>query len=188
MGTVPTAGAGPRRRRSARGGFTLVEIGLAMTILMVALLAMSASTLRMHALRRQNRERAIAQNALVTISEEIHARAARALADDPASWAQSVTALLSPGGALGTTFDVAGLTPQEGQPAVGSIQVVVDETATDQELGVELGMPRDLNGDGDANDIDVSTDARLIPVILRTRWRGITGDVTITHPLFVIGY
>ena len=165
MGTVPKAGAGPRRRRSARGGFTLVEIGLAMTILMVALLAMSASTLRMHALRRQNRERAIAQNALVTISEEIHARAARALADYPASWAQTLTAYLSPGGELGTTFDVVGLTPQDGQPAVGSIQIVLD-----------------------ANDIDVSTDARLIPVVLRARWTGVTGDVTITHPLFVIGY
>lgn len=159
-----------------------------MTILMVALLAMSASTLRMHALRRQNRERAIAQNALVTISEEIHARAAQALADDPASWAQTVTGFLSEGGELGPNFDVVGLTPQEGRPAVGSIEVVVDETTSDESLAVELGMPRDLNGDGDADDTDVSADARLLPVIVRTRWTGVGGDVTITHPIFVIGY
>jgi hypothetical protein len=38
----------------------------------------------------------------------------------------------------------------------GSIRIVTDETATDAALGMELGMPRDLNGDGDAADTDVS--------------------------------
>ncbi|MFT7485147.1 MAG: hypothetical protein ACI9F9_000994, partial [Candidatus Paceibacteria bacterium] len=48
-----------------------------MTVLMIALMAMSASTLRINSLRRQNRERAIAQNAIRAISEQIHATADR---------------------------------------------------------------------------------------------------------------
>ncbi len=43
----------------------------------------------------------------------------------------------------------------------------------------ELGMPRDLNGDGDIDDADHSGDYRILPVLVRVRWRGTKGDAQI---------
>ena len=170
-----------------RGGFTLVEIGLAMTVLMIALMAMSASTLRMNSLRRQNRERAIAQNMIRAISEQVHATADR-LRRTSNDWSGDFVSALADGGSMGNTFSVGELTPRTEQPTVGTIELVVDETATDDELGFELGMPRDLDGDGAIDNADVSATARLFPVVVRTRWTGVSGDVEIVHPFYVIGY
>lgn len=171
-------------------GFTLVEIGLAMTILLVALMAMGASTLRMSSLRRQNRERAVAQNAIRTISEQLHSVADRMRREsvDEGDWSQDFIAELSPGGSVGNTFNIQGLTEQNGQATVGTIQVIVDETVTDAALGFELGMPRDLDSDGAADNADVSATARILPVIVRAQWNGVSGNVQIVHPFYVIGY
>lgn len=176
-----------RNSKGKSAGFTLVEIGLAMTILLVALMAMGASTLRMSSLRRQNRERAVAQNAIRTISEQIHATADR-VRRESGDWASDFGAELAAGGSLGPTFDIQSLTPQNGQPSVGTITVVFDETATDAALGFELGMPRDLDGDGAVDNTDVSNTARILPVIVRAQWTGVSGDVQIVHPFYVIGY
>lgn len=169
-------------------GFTLVEISLAMTVLLVALMAMSASTLRTHSLRRQNRERAVAQNAIRQISEEVHALSDQIMRTTAGVWSEDFTAALLPGGTLGDTFDVRELTAQEGQLSVGTITMVLDETQTDADLGLELGMPRDLDSDGAADNADVTNTARIIPIIVRAQWKGISGDVQLTHPFYVIGY
>jgi type II secretory pathway pseudopilin PulG len=168
-------------------GFTLVEIGLAMTILLVALMAMGASTLRMSSLRRQNRERAIAQNAIRALSEQIHATSDR-IRRSGGEWSEELIAALAADGTLGNTFPIQSLNPQEGLPAVGSIQVVIDETLTDAELGFELGLPRDLDGDGVIDNTDVSQTARILPIVVRAQWSGVSGDVQIVHPFYVIGY
>ena len=160
----------------------MMELSLAVTVLMVALLAMSASTLHTHALRRQNRERALAQNAVRMISEEIQAFSARTLTEHAGQWSEDLV------GASGATFDVTGLSTADGQAAVGSVQVVTDEALTDAQLGFELGMPRDLDGDGQADNGDVTTGARILPVIVRTRWKGVSGEVFMAHPFYVIGY
>lgn len=175
-------------RASRRAGFTLMEVSLAIAILVVALLAMSASTLRTHSLRRQSRERAVAQNAVRTIEESIQAISNRLLHEDPEEWGAKLVEALQPGGELGDTFPVPELTRLAGAPAVGSIQVVTDETQTDAGLGMEVGMPRDLNGDGDAIDDDVVDTARLLPVILTTRWTGVSGESVVRHPFYVIRY
>ena len=88
----------------------------------------------------------------------------------------------------GDTFDVQGLAPIAGSESVGTIQLITDETATDLGLGYEVGMPRDLNGDGDATDTDVSSDARLLPVLLEVRWRGQSGVITLRHAFYILGY
>ncbi|MED6334896.1 MAG: hypothetical protein VYE81_05805 [Planctomycetota bacterium] len=166
----------------------MMELSLAVTVLMVALLAMSASTLHTHALRRQNRERALAQNAVRMISEEIQAFSARTLTEHAGQWSEDLVGAFEPGGAFGATFDVTGLSTADGQTAVGSVQVVTDEALTDAQLGFELGMPRDLDGDGQATNGDVTTGARILPVIVRTRWKGVSGEVFMAHPFYVIGY
>lgn len=186
---APGLSGSPRPGR--RSGFTLVEVALAVTILVVALMAMSASTLRMNSLRRQNRERAVAQNMIRIISENIHAISERNLRDAEGTaqtWSELMVASLAPGGELGDTFTITELNVQAGQPTVGTIQLVLDETESDASLNFELGMPRDLNGDNDTTDTDVTIGARILPVIVTARWNGVTGDVQIRHPFYIIGY
>jgi hypothetical protein len=165
----------------------MIEVGLALTVLVIALAAMSASNMRMHGLRRSNRDRTVAQNAVQTIAENVQS-ISRAGVGDPSGWGPHVIAALSAGGELGTTFDVPELTPRAGETHVGSIQVVRDETATDAVIGVDLGLPRDLNGDGDAGDLGVGSAARILPVIVRVRWHSQAGDQEITHPFYIVGF
>jgi Tfp pilus assembly protein PilV len=176
------------RAAGARAGFTLVEVGLALTVLVIAVVAVSATTARSHALRRQTRERALAQNAVRTMAEQIQALARRTIAESPESWSQDLVAALSAGGALGSTFEVRELTPAADGAPVGTIEVVTDERATDAALGVPLGLPRDLDGDGAADDPDVADEAHLLPVVLRARWRGVRGEARLVHGFWVVGF
>lgn len=167
-----------------RGGYTLLEVTLAITVLLVALLAATASTLRMHGLRRVNHERMLAQNAVRATSERLQSLSGRA-ETDAAGWNAAVLAGLAPTGEIGSVFDVRELTAQNGATSVGSIELVTDETATDAELGVQLGLPRDLDGDGAASTHDVTDTARLLPVIVRARWRGAAGNAQIVHAFYL---
>jgi hypothetical protein len=38
-----------------------------------------------------------------------------------------------------------------------------------------MGMPRDLTGEGDIDNLDHSLDYRLLPVLVRLRWLGAGG-------------
>jgi hypothetical protein len=165
----------------------MLELSLALTILVVALVATTASNARMGGLRRSNRDRVVAHNAVRSIAENVQA-IAQAGATDPNGFGNHVVAALSAGGTLGTTFDVPELTPVQGQTHVGSITVVTNETSTDTALSAELGMPRDLNGDGDALDTNVTAASRLLPVIITLRWHSQSGDQRIVHPFYVFGY
>ena len=40
----------------------------------------------------------------------------------------------------------------------------------------QLGMPRDLNGDGAIDSENHAKDYLLLPVCIRIEWRGLTGD------------
>ena len=63
--------------------------------------------------------------------------------------------------------------------------LVTDETRTDAALGCQLGMPRDLDGDGLATNTNVSGTALLIPVVVRARWSGSRGNQAITHGFYL---
>lgn len=170
-----------------RGGFTMMELCLAMTILVVALVATTASNMRMHTLRRSNHDRVLAHNAVQSIAENVQALA-RAGVDDPSGFGNHVVAALSAGGTLGATFDVPGLTPVEGAVNVGSIRVVTDETTSDEDVGAQVSLPRDLNGDGDALDTNVVGTAHLLPIVITLRWRSQAGDQRVVHPFYVSGF
>lgn len=181
-------GEGTRTRRArARSGFTLVELTVSMTILMIGVVSVVSATSRMHSLRKFNREATIAQNALRSMSERIHAQAYR-LSLEEAGWAEDLLEVYGPGGTFGDEFDARGINVVTGEPSVGTIEIFTDETLTDVEIGHQLGMPRDLNGDGDAADGDVSGDARILPVLLTLQWRGETGVRTVRHGFYVMGY
>ncbi|MEM7310380.1 MAG: prepilin-type N-terminal cleavage/methylation domain-containing protein [Planctomycetota bacterium] len=177
-----------KRGRGRCGGFTMIELAIAMSILMIGLVSAASATMRMHHLRKQNRERIVAQNAARSIAERIHAQSYR-FSESPATWSEELLDVFSPGGTFGDTFDASILnSPSEDQELPGQIIFVTDERLTDADLGIELGMPRDLNGDGDANDADVTNDARLLPVVIRITWRGQAGIQQLTHGFFTMGY
>lgn len=86
-----------------------------------------------------------------------------------------------PGGAgtaLGGLFAVEGLDPtaDDADGFVGEIVFPVDPAAPGvlrEDLDLpELGMPRDLNGDGVVDGADHSGDYRILPVLVRLEWRG----------------
>jgi Tfp pilus assembly protein PilV len=175
------------KRASNKAGFTVLEMALATVTLMVGIMSISAATLRMHQLSRQNREKSLAYNAVHGVAERVNSASAIA-ATEPTTWVETILAAYGPGGAAGDGFDVLGLTAEVGAERVGTIQIVIDETMTDEDLGIVMGMPRDLNGDGDALDVDVSADANMLPVIITARWRNKGVNAFIKHPLYIMGY
>jgi len=186
MGSVGKSRSSRGPRAEARGGFTLIELAIATSILMIGLVSVLSASSRMHSLRQSTRERTLAQNAMRSMAERMHATA-HGFADDPGTWAAEVLATFAPGGALGDHFEVEGLTEIDGQP-VGSLWIGQDETETDAGLGLELGLPRDLDGDGEASHTDVSAGARLLPVVLTLRWRGERGVHQMRHGFYLMAY
>jgi type II secretory pathway pseudopilin PulG len=176
--------ANSRKRGSrARAGFTLYEVALAVIILLVGLMALSASAVHVQGLARSARERMTAQNALRAKAEEVRS-ISRAGLSDPLGWGVHVVNAM----AGIATFQVEGLTPVEGQPTVGTLRLITDETLSDTALGVELGMPRDLDGDSLANNPAVAHSARLLPVVLEVRWTSAWGEQRIIQGLWILGY
>lgn len=173
-------------RSGTCGGFTLIEITMAMIILVIALMSLSGSTMRSHTLRRQNRERAMAHNAVRSVSERVYSLSTRQAELSPETWASTITAALSPGGSIGTSFLVPGL--GKGGSTQGTIRIFTDETLTDATLEEKVGMPRDLDGDGVATNTDVSNTARILPVVVTINWEGITGPSEHRHPFYIMGY
>lgn len=176
-----------QKRAGKQSGFTVIEMALATTTLMVGIMAISAATLRMHQLGRQNHEKTLAFNAVHGMAERINSASAVA-AIDSGTWLETIMDAYGPSGTLGDTFDVLGLTPAVGSPTVGSIEFITNETLTADQLGIEMGMPRDFNGDGDMLDADVTSDARMLAVVITARWRNKGVDAYIQHPLYIMGY
>jgi prepilin-type N-terminal cleavage/methylation domain-containing protein len=172
-------------RDHKRSGFSLVEVMIATCVLTIGLLALSSTSVVIHSLDRADEARSQATSAIQRVVEHSKSVSARSTQGNVGTWATRVTAALRPGGVIGDVFDVPGLDPWQANPNIGTVLVITDETVTDASLGVTLGMPRDLNGDGDAGDADVSADATLLPVIVRTRWGGAGGDREATQAFYL---
>ncbi len=175
-----------RPRASARGGFTLLETMIGISVLMVGLLALTSTSFVAHTLSDSDTDRRAAGAALSSVIEDITATANRP-PEGENSWAETMVAAYGAGGDPGPTFDVPGLTPWQGLASVGSIEIVTDETLEDAELEVELGMPRDLDNDAVVGDTDVSSTATLLPVIVRLQWTGRAGDRELVQGFYVMG-
>lgn len=176
------------RKRSAEG-FTLVEVSLSIVVLMVGVLTITSSTLRIDALRRKNHDSALAHLAISQVAETLQAHAARARfevdGDSVNTWSESFLNLAQ--GDYAEGFPVANFTPLPGAERAGSVQFITNETLRDEDLEVVMGMPRDLNRDGDSLDTSVVEDAHLLAVIIRVAWSGQNGVEEQVHPLWVQG-
>ena len=169
-----------RGRVRVASGFTLIELMLVITVLMVALLVLSQSMGTAMTLTDVNRETALASDGArdaiellqgVERFQEVFALYNTDPADDPAG----------PGTAPGAAFSIAGLQPADDDPdgMVGEIRFPAVVTATGLKLSEEiddeaLGMPRDLDGSGFI-ELGTIDEYRLLPVALTLRWKGSTG-------------
>lgn len=182
---------GPMRHhcphRPSTGGFTLIEVVITAAVLFIGLLAMTSTSWVVHSLRGTHADKQVAHQALQGIVEDLYALSEIAR-DDEDGWAPTILARFGVGGAPGPTFNVRGLDPWPGEASVGTVTIVTDETATDIDLGVAIGMPRDLNGDGAVNDTNVGDDAVLLPVIVQLRWRGEAGNRQLRQCIYLLAY
>jgi prepilin-type N-terminal cleavage/methylation domain-containing protein len=168
------------RLRGSRCGFSLVELLVAATLIVVALTGIAGSMLSSMALNRVNRDTALAQQAACRALEEL-----RSVPFEEAFFVYNTTQGDNPGGSVperGPNFAVPGLAAlaSDADGLVGQIEFpVVDPFGIDElREDVEdegLGMPRDLNGDLLIDGLDHSEDRLLLPVRVRLEWRGVTG-------------
>ncbi len=154
--------------RSGTLGFTLIEIMAVMVILVVAILGfvsglgasvqnLSASGQSFHAL-----------NAARSKVEELRGRPFGRLYADygPGSGGETFAVSYGEGGKTIT------LESPEGGSA-GRIVFAVNETIIPGDFRWVAAY--DLNGDGDTGDVDVSADYKILPVVVRVRWRDAYG-------------
>ena len=175
---------GRHRPTEGRGGFMIIDVLAALTILIVGLSAVVGSLVASQRVRDRNRDMALAYEAARGQMEEMRATPFRDVfaafngtpLDDPPG----------PGAAPGSGFDVEGLSPQEGDPdgLGGRIEFPVTAGAPAvlrEDVEIKgLGMPRDLNADIAIDDGDHSPDYALLPVRVFVEWEGPSGPVAIS--------
>lgn len=158
-----------RERRSARGGFSLLEVILVMAVISVAGAIYAQTVASSRRLDPISAETGIAAEAARVAIEALRAQPVEqvlALYDaDPSNDPGG------PGTAPGATFAVEGLAPGPGGGPVGRIDFPLVGTRLAED-GVDemLGMPRDLNGDGAVDALDHREDWVLLPVRVHLQW------------------
>jgi hypothetical protein len=140
--------------------------------IMVVALGTVVSTLTAGAkVGRFNRETALALNAAESAVETV---ASRAFSEAFASFSATAATADAPGRYFSVTG--LGIRTDDADGFVGEILFPgagpeLYENADD----VELGMPRDLNGDSDIDGIDHAGDYRILPIRVRIEWVGVSG-------------
>lgn len=159
-----------------RSGFSLLELMVGLCVLTVAVGAVASTLVATTNLNSTGEEIARAVEAATGVLEELRAEEFPdlfALRDgDPGNDPGG------PGSAPGSDFAVRGLAPWDGAATVGTIEFPgnggeLREDVVDR----DLGMPRDLNGDGVIDGEDHSDDYIVLPVRVRVRWQGRSGRV-----------
>ncbi len=163
------------QRRACSAGFTLLELLISATVFVLVAGAVVTTLSAAIALNSTNRETILATQAAEsalealkgTAFDEVFVRYNATAADDPANDP-------SPGSA----FAVQGLGVQEGDAdgLAGEIQFPGDGlTLREDADDLELGMPRDLSGEGNIDANDHAADYRLLPVRAVVEWQGRNG-------------
>ncbi len=174
--------AAPYGDRRGERGITFVEVAMVMTILSVAGLCLVGSMTYSVKQNALNEESATAMFAARAILEQM--KAADDLqelyttfnsdpADDP----------LGTSTAVGNTFTVYELADTTVDRTTGRGDILFptildgeSRTVLREDLDLpELGLPRDLNGDGVIDSENHAEDFRVLPVRIRVQWEGITG-------------
>jgi len=142
----------------------MVDVALATVILVVAAGGLISTVISTSKLSRVTEESSDAYEAARAITETIYAT--------------------NPGEVFATFnaapfFTVPGLNLQDGD-ADGFVGQIIFPTIggelREDSVNAELGMPRDLNGDGVIDALDHSDDYTILPLTLRMQWKGVSGN------------
>lgn len=175
-------GMSVKSRRDA--GFSLLEIVIALAVMAVALLGLASFISSSGQVEKENGNRSLAYNAARRMLEEMRSTT---FADVFSTYKSGETK---------NTFFVDGLpagpwTGQWNNPVTGALQDRTDvqgriffpvgtdgnlseNPAADPLLATELGMPKDLNRDGDTSDTGLTSYA-ILPVKIVVTWRSTNG-------------
>jgi hypothetical protein len=146
------------KRITSEARLSLLEVLIAMVISVGAGASLLAGLATSAAVRIDYTVRYDAIETVLGIADELRATPI-----------DTVVGVWGPGGTSGNTFSVEGLDPDGGGVA-GLITIITDETMTDDDVGVSIGMPRDLDGDGLATSVNVAQTAVALPVIVEASW------------------
>ncbi len=168
---------GPMNRRGRAGGFTLIEVVISMTVLVLALMGMVSvivHTTRHNAVNREN------QAAMRAAEKKIEEMVNRPF--DTVLAAFSSTA----GGNPGPDFDVPSLISSGAPAKVGKVRFPVNGAGQLVEVGTGafLGMPADLDLDGNGiagESTSVSATYQILPLEIQMNWKGVHGVRTLTY-------
>lgn len=185
-------GPGPRSatERQRDDGFSLVEVMISLSIVAIALGLLVSSMLALTHSRRQANER---HQVATVMSRALETLESLGPTNAWVGYAPALdgTPFPAAGGGAAEAFDILGLQDSDGAGgATVSVSFVVDETENDP----ELGMPRDLDGDGEisntnvaAQDSDGKVVATILPVRLSANWRSFNGQIrTLTWSAMIV--
>ena len=165
------------RSRSKRG-LSLVEILIAVAVVLIALLAGVSSVTGASVLSETNQETAsalqVARGTMETLRGSNFRDVVRTYNQDPGDDLAGV------GSAPGPNFAVVNLGAQSGDadglPGEVRLPLTSAGQLVESQNLPEFGLPRDLNSDGVIDNADHSNDYTILPVMVRVRWRGRTGN------------
>lgn len=144
---------------------SFLEITVGVAILSVGAIAVASTGLASERIEVEDAEHALARSVALQVESEV-----LAVADGASDGERPLGELLVAAFDGRTTPAASDLRPWPAAASVLEIDVVVDETLSDEDLGTALGLPRDLDGDGSAANRAVAAEARLVPVVVRLRW------------------
>lgn len=164
--------------RSPRAGFSVVELCLAGTVLMVGLLGTLGTISTVNKLCEANRESTLAYQGARTMMERLQSEPfSGVLASYNLDLEDDLDGL---GTGPGPSFAVPGLTAQAGDadgfPGRVLLPLAEDGTLREDLVDAAFGLPRDLNGDGEVDHGDRTDDHVMLPVRVRVEWNGKSGD------------
>lgn len=165
-----------RGPRAAQAGFTILEVLVSSTVFVLVTGAIVTTLVASSALNDANRETVLAAQAAESMLErlkgdtfsEVFVRFNGTKDDDPAG-----------GASPGSSFAVNGLSAraEDADGLVGRLEFPGDGMELREDVeDAELGLPRDLNRDGELDGSDHGGDYRILPVRVVLEWRGISGN------------
>jgi hypothetical protein len=147
----------PRSGVARQRGFSSIEVAIGLVVLTIGVTSLATGMASTTAGEVRVERRAAAMEGVIAKASEIRGLA---IAD--------LLAVYGAGGPQGVPFSIPSIDP--GGALAGSIRIIADETLTDAQIGLALGFPRDLDGDGAAATTAAAVVALALPVVIEARF------------------